>query len=157
MLNQVEARRARERSADSVEALIDGTWKLNHCRARIRLLTGYCMFLTKRAYYYKSEVRKAGLIDFVKSQYQEMLTYKMQLIELETRAERNTQVCSLEARKEINLLSEQLSEKINHRFHAIAAKVSEKVPGETAANAFEITDDEIAKLLEDELGDLRSW
>lgn len=157
MVNQIEARRSAGRQSDSLEELMNGMWKLNHCRARIRLLTGYCMFLTKRAYYYKSEVRKAGLIEFVKTQYQEMLNYKMQLIELEMLAEQNEQKRNIETRKELNLLSEQLSVKINVRFQAIAEKVSEKIPGETDANAFEITDDEIAKLLEDELGDLRSW
>lgn len=160
MHQRAEKSQPRQNSHDSYDENINGAWCINHCRARIRILTVYCMFLTKRAYYYKSDVRKTGLIEFVKSQYQEMLGYKTQLVALEQRAARygqEGQPRDIEKIKEIDDMSARLTQKINASFQEISAKVSEKVPGEKVANSFEITDDEISALLSDDLDEPRYW
>lgn len=132
-------------------------WKLMHCHARIRLLTGYCTFLLKRAYYYRSEHRRAGLVAYVREQFQEMLDYKKQVVEIETRKVRCLRTRDAFELIEIGKLTDSLSRAINTRFLEIEAKVSEKVPGEPEANALQMSDEELEQMLDAEFELPRYW
>lgn len=134
------------------------SWMISHCHARIRILSGYCAFLLKRAYYYKSEEQKTGTVEFVKSKYSEMLGYKSKLATLAEKTAESQRSRTAEGRREVKALSDALALEIDQAFHEIGAKVSEKVPGEKGkTHALEMTDEELTELIESKFGLARHW
>src|SRR5689334_11076976 len=65
---------------------LDEIWKLNHCYARIRIISAYCMFLLKRANHYRADINRISTVEFVHEQFREMVQYKARIVEIEKQA-----------------------------------------------------------------------
>lgn len=140
----------------SLETLND-IWNLNHCYARIRIISAYCLFLLKRAKYYKAEVNRVTTAEFVHEQFCEMVKYKSQILEIEEWAIEEANLAKSQLKEEIKRLSGSLKAELDRKFCLVAEKVGEKIPGETAANKLEMDEESVEGLLAEEYELLRRW
>ena len=136
---------------------LNAIWDLNHCYARIRIISAYCLFLLKRAKFYKLEINRRSTAEFVQEQFREMIKYKGQIVEIEMRAVEEANQTNGYLKEEIKRLSMKLKSDLDHRFRLVAEKVGEKIPGETTANRLTLAEEDVEVQLPDEYQLIRQW
>jgi hypothetical protein len=138
-------------------ATVSDIWQLNHCYARIRIISAYCIFLLKRANYYKDDNNRSNTVGFVKEQFHQMVQYKGQILEIEQKALDRSSAPYDSNSMEIKLLAAKLKDDLDAKMLAVAKRVGEKLSGETEANALEMTEQEFDTHVEHHHQVLRQW